>query len=278
LAKKLQEMQARVVRGQTHEKLDQKNREQQEMIKKQNEELEKRKAEEALMKQQLQEREENRMELEQQYVSIQEEVDIKTKKLNKLWKLYQNSKNEIKDLQDEMIQEREDLMFGLRESERDRKLYKKIVEMFVPPEELNKILNRAFWSEDNEDWSVMHAVHSGNNVRMSRPSSAMGDDKKPMTEWAKMASVNSTNPRFKTDNLVQLELDLPQRTTQDYEVMSSGYGEEAYVTHHEEEVAGQYYQNSYAEEEVQPKRPQSSKRPKTASSRKTERQSSQRFV
>jgi hypothetical protein len=90
-----------------------------------------------------------------------------------------------------------------------------------------------------------------------------------MTDWARVAAtVHVNNPRFKTDNMIPLELDLPQRTTEDFEP--------TYLD--EEQIAGAYYANNYADEVQQPKsRSQSSKRPKTASNSK-KAQAQQRYA
>jgi len=48
-----------------------------------------------------------------------------------------------------------------------------------------------------------------------RPSSAVGF-KRPTTDYALCQNVGD-NPRFKTDNIIALDLDLPERTTIDYE-------------------------------------------------------------
>ncbi|KAL0487949.1 kinesin family member [Acrasis kona] len=266
LAKRLKSMENKMIHGQqaNDEKIKQKHREQELMIKRQKEELERNKQNEEELKRELREREENRLELADKYSSIQDEVEIKTKKLNKLWKLYQTCKNDIKELQLDFDQEREALSITLGDSERDRKLYKRVVELFVPPEELQKIMARAFWDDNAEEWSVMHSSLSGNGIRLSRPSSATGEDQVPVTEWAKVAAiVNSGNPRFKNDNMVQLELEMPERTTQDY--IPTGYDHVSYSP--EDEMGHQQY--GYDEEVQQRRAPsQHGKRPKTASKKR----------
>lgn len=51
---------------------------------------------------------------------------------------------------------------------------------------------------------------------VARPSSAL-NLKKPTCEFARMAlSLGDNNPRFRYDNIMQLDLDLPERTTEDF--------------------------------------------------------------
>lgn len=46
------------------------------------------------------EKEEANLQLEEHFSSLQEEVEVKTKKLKKLWNKYQIATREIKDLQE----------------------------------------------------------------------------------------------------------------------------------------------------------------------------------
>ena len=46
--------------------------------------------------------------------------------------------------------------------------------------------------------------------------SAMGC-KRPTTDFARVASKKMGNPRYKGENILQLELELPVRTTRDYQ-------------------------------------------------------------
>lgn len=92
LEKRLQEMQTHVMRGGVN--LIEAHQQQEEEIEKQRRELEARRREEANLKRELSEREEERLIMEGHYVNIQEEVEVKTKRLKKLWKKYQSAKSE----------------------------------------------------------------------------------------------------------------------------------------------------------------------------------------
>jgi hypothetical protein len=212
MAHKLEEMQAHVVRGKSLEKLEETNKRQLEKMRKQKEELERRKEEEERIKKELQDKADQKIELEQQYASIQDEVEVKTKKLKKVWGKFQSAKSEITDLQKEFQQEREDYLYTIRQLERDLKLRTKIIENFVPQEEVNKVTNRAAWDEEDDDWKIAHLNLSGNNAKM-RPMSSRGKQN------GLSSSMNgSISQRIKQDNVVPLELEMPERTTQDFDV------------------------------------------------------------
>jgi kinesin family protein 3/17 len=213
LAKKLEEMQAHVVRGKTVEKLEEANKRQQEKMKKQKEELARRKEEEEKIKKQLQDKNDERVELEQQYASIQDEVEVKTKKLQKLFAKFKAAKSEVHDLQAEFQQERMDYLYTIRQLERDLRLKTKIIDNFVPQEEVNKITSRATWDEEKDEWLIAHISVSGNNVK-SRPQSSRN-----MNGFDGNRSLGSQSSlgRSKQDNVVSLELEMPERTTQDFD-------------------------------------------------------------
>lgn len=64
-------------------------------------ELRERQQEEARLARELAEKEEANLQLEEHFSSLQEEVEVKTKKLKKLWSKYQAAAQEAQDLQQE---------------------------------------------------------------------------------------------------------------------------------------------------------------------------------
>lgn len=58
---------------------------------------------------------------------------------------------------------------------------------------------------------------SGNSLRGKRPGSSLGL-KRPTSEYARVAkSLRDPNPRYRADNVVDLDLDMPERTLEDYD-------------------------------------------------------------
>ncbi|XP_010791333.1 kinesin-like protein KIF3B, partial [Notothenia coriiceps] len=74
------------------------------------------------MQQQMESRDEETLELKETYSSLQQEVDIKTKKLKKLFAKLQAVKAEIHDIQEAHINERQELEQTQNELTRDLKL------------------------------------------------------------------------------------------------------------------------------------------------------------
>jgi kinesin family member 3B len=179
-------------------------------------ELEERRRQEQELARELAEREEATMMVEEQFASLQEEVDVKTKKLRKLWNKFQSAKTEIQDLQEEFGREREDMLDTIRDLTRQLKLKDMILDNFVPPDEVEQLHRRATWNEEDENWQVARMDLAGNKLRARRPVSATGL-RRPESEFARHRKQYDSNPRYRQDNIVNFDLDMPARTTQDYE-------------------------------------------------------------
>ena len=95
---------------------------------------------------------------------VKEEVEVKTKKLKKVWNKIQSAKTEIEDIQEEFQRERADLLDNIRELTKQFKLMMLTVHHFIPPDELAKIERRAEWDEENSDWRIMNSQFAGNSV------------------------------------------------------------------------------------------------------------------
>jgi len=58
---------------------------------------------------------------------------------------------------------------------------------------------------------------SGGTLRVKRPGSALGL-KRPTTEYARLAkNLGDPNPRYRADNVINLDLDMPERTVEDFD-------------------------------------------------------------
>ncbi|XP_041433618.1 kinesin family member 3B S homeolog isoform X2 [Xenopus laevis] len=152
--------------------------EQQKILEQKRHEIAEQKCREREMQQQMESQDEENLELKETYSSLQQEVDIKTKKLKKLFSKLQAVKAEIHDLQEEHIKERQELEQTQNELTRELKL--------------------------------------NNQQMMRRPVSAIGYNR-PLCQHAKMSMMVRPDSRYRAENIVLLELDMPSRTTRDYE-------------------------------------------------------------
>ncbi|CAM9722802.1 unnamed protein product [Chrysoparadoxa australica] len=179
-------------------------------------ELDKRKDQEVTLARELAVKEEGLADLNRDFKSMEEEVEVKTKKLKKLWAKFQSAQREVTDIQEEFQREREDMLDTIRQLTQQLKLREVMIFHFMPPEEARMIERRAQWQEESSMWIVPRLELSGNNLRRPRPVSANGLTR-PETEYARHRKQYDGNPRYKYDNIIHQELDLPERTTQEYE-------------------------------------------------------------
>ncbi|NP_001093615.1 kinesin-like protein KIF3B [Danio rerio] len=192
--------------------------EQQKVLELKRQEIAEQKRREREMKQEMECRDEETLELKETYSSLQQEVDIKTKKLKKLFSKLQSVKSEIQDAQDEHVKYRQELEQTQNELTRELKLKHLIIENFIPMEEKNKIVTRATFDEEDDLWKMtpITRIQNSDHQMMKRPVSAVGY-RRPLSQHARMAMLMRPDVRYKAENILLLELDLPSRTTKDYE-------------------------------------------------------------
>ena len=96
-----------------------------------------------------------------------------------------------------------------------------VIDNFIPPESaraFDSIDNggRAIWQEEEDKWIVPRLDITGNALRPQRSVSARGLSR-PETEYSRQRKQYDSNPRYKHDNVISLDIDMPERTTQDYD-------------------------------------------------------------
>ncbi|KAM9506506.1 kinesin-like protein KIF3B [Salvelinus alpinus] len=191
--------------------------EQQRILEQKRQEIAEQKRREREMQQQVENRDEETLELKETYSSLQQEVDVKTKKLKKLFAKLQAVKTEIYEVQELHIKERQELEQTQNELTRDLKLKHLIIENFIPMEEKNKIVNRAFLDEEDDHWKMRPITRIEDDQQMmTRPVSAVGY-RRPLSQHARTSMVIRADVRYKAENILMLEMDLPARTTKEYE-------------------------------------------------------------
>merc|ERR1719154_154847 len=163
----------------------------------------------------LEEQEEKGVELEKNYSSLQQEVEIKTRKLRKLFTKLQTVKQEIVDVTEEYNRDRRDLEMTQEELLKELKLKYLIIENFITSEEKERVLSRSYFDEEEDLWKLGSSRPSSGPIS-KRPVSAAGS-RRPVSEYARMLGSIGGNPRYRGENIMRLNLDHPARTTRDYE-------------------------------------------------------------
>nr|CAD7443424.1 unnamed protein product [Timema bartmani] len=132
-------------------------------------ELEQRKKREEQLRQELQEKEAELIDIEERYSSLQEEAIGKTKKLKKVFGLLMSAKAELADLQHEHQREMEGLLDSVRSLTRELKLQEMIIDSFIPLHYQDKLEQYMHWNEDIGEWQLKCVAYTGNNMRKQLP-------------------------------------------------------------------------------------------------------------
>ncbi|MEW5311561.1 MAG: hypothetical protein WDW38_003270 [Sanguina aurantia] len=211
LVKKLKAMEGKILKGDARGGLAEVTRKKEEELRKREQDLERR----------ILSLEEAQLAADQAYSSKAEEAEQKGKKLKKLWKKFTEVNVEVEDVYKEFQREKEDLLSSVRMLQDQMQLKDMVIEAFIPPEEVQKVMKRAHWDDEREVWVLERLSDLGKREvaagNVKRPVSASGQ-RRPTSEFSKLASaMGDMNPRFKSENILNLELDMPERTTYDYE-------------------------------------------------------------
>jgi hypothetical protein len=154
---------------------------------------------------QIEAKQEIQLQKEENYASLQEEVDIKTKKLKKLWSKLQTAKSEVTELQDEFRHEKEDLLDTIRELSREMGLRMAIIENFVPVDDKMKLEKRLYYNEEMEEWDLK-PLTVGSHQKIKRPVS-MKNLKRPTCQFSKtIMALGESDARYRSENIVNIKV------------------------------------------------------------------------
>uniref|UniRef100_A0A7N8WUP7 Kinesin-like protein n=1 Tax=Mastacembelus armatus TaxID=205130 RepID=A0A7N8WUP7_9TELE len=143
--------------------------EQEKLLQESNNELEERRRRAEQLRKELEEKEQERLDIEEKYTSLQEEAQGKTKKLKKVWTMLMAAKSEMADLQQEHNREIEGLLENIRQLSRELRLQMLIIDNFIPQEYQEMIENYVHWNEDIGEWQLKCVAYTGNNMRKQTP-------------------------------------------------------------------------------------------------------------
>ncbi|XP_024286224.1 kinesin-like protein KIF3B [Oncorhynchus tshawytscha] len=184
--------------------------EQQKMLELKRQEIAEQIRREREIQQQVMAQDEETGELRETFSSLQQEVDLKTKKLKRLYAKLQLVKAEIGDVIDEHVVTRQELEQTQNELTRELKFKYLLIENFIPPKDKNKIMNRLHFDSDEDQWRFRPFVpsesKSAHQVKR-RPTSVVGY-KRPISQYAQMAVTAGAPCRYRAENVMLLELDM----------------------------------------------------------------------
>lgn len=163
LREKLQNLEKKILVG--GENLLEKAELQEQLLEASARELEQRRRKEEHLRQQLQQKEAELVDIEERYSSLQEEAAGKTKKLKKVFAMLMAAKAELGDLRHEQQREMEGLLDSVRSLTRELKLQETIIDAFIPRHYQEMIDRYVHWNEDIGEWQLKCVAYTGNNMR-----------------------------------------------------------------------------------------------------------------
>ncbi|KAJ3343749.1 Kinesin-like protein kif3a [Gonapodya sp. JEL0774] len=128
-------------------------------------EMEKRRERQRELERKVMDRERDVMRVEEEYASLQEERDAKTKKIAALWKVLQDLRGQTRDRREQWARERDELEEQVRQLRRENALRDLVLDMCVDSSDLDAVRSAAAWDEERGGWRIRGQKFSGNNLR-----------------------------------------------------------------------------------------------------------------
>ena len=130
-------------------------------------ELAEREKNERQLKESLQKKEAERIDIEERYSSLQEECVGKTKKLQRVMQMLMSVKSELADQQQEQQREKEGIYDNIRSLSRELALCELVLNAYIPKEYQSTIERFTHWNEDIGEWQLKCVAYTGKNLRKS---------------------------------------------------------------------------------------------------------------
>ncbi|KAK0161865.1 hypothetical protein PV327_008270 [Microctonus hyperodae] len=179
-------------------------------------ELEQRKRREEQLKKAIEEKEAERIDIEEKYSSLQEEASGKTKKLAKVYTMLMSARAELLDLQEEHQREMEGLLEGVRGIGRELQLQELILNSYIPVEYQTMIERYVHWNEDIGEWQLKCVAYTGNNMRKAQATPSIGAAKdQPQVDLSHVYLTYSSEPEtnFTQPKKIRSRSGVPRPTT-----------------------------------------------------------------
>lgn len=128
-------------------------------------ELEEREKSEEALKQTLQQKATERIDIEERYSSLQDASTGITKKIHRVMQMLMGVKSELADQQQEHQREKEGIYENIRSLSRELALCELVLNSYVPKEYQSMINQYTHWNEDIGEWQLKCVAYTGNNMR-----------------------------------------------------------------------------------------------------------------
>ncbi|XP_034481082.1 kinesin-like protein KIF3A [Drosophila innubila] len=128
-------------------------------------ELEEREKTEEVLRQTLQQKATERIDIEERYSTLQDASTGITKKIHRVMQMLMGVKSELADQQQEHQREKEGIYENIRSLSRELALCELVLNSYVPKEYQSMINQYTHWNEDIGEWQLKCVAYTGNNMR-----------------------------------------------------------------------------------------------------------------
>uniref|UniRef100_A0A7S0EHV7 Kinesin-like protein n=1 Tax=Hanusia phi TaxID=3032 RepID=A0A7S0EHV7_9CRYP len=152
------------------------------------------------LREQLKSKEDEQLNIEEEFTSLQEELVAKTKKLKKLFSKYEQVKEQVTEAKEMNQREREDLLGIIRQQDKELKLLMLVVNSFIPEEYLEKIQDVASYDDQQSVWDISHLKVSGRQEELRR-NRVEGNKKPTSSDSSESENVWEMSPAIAEKNI-----------------------------------------------------------------------------
>ncbi|BFF97454.1 kinesin-like protein KIF3A [Drosophila madeirensis] len=128
-------------------------------------ELDEREKTEEQLRETLQKKATERIDIEERYSTLQDASTGITKKIHRVMQMLMGVKSELADQQQEHQREKEGIYENIRSLSRELALCELVLNSYVPKEYQSMINQYTHWNEDIGEWQLKCVAYTGNNMR-----------------------------------------------------------------------------------------------------------------
>lgn len=108
------------------------------------------------------------MNIEKNYKSLNEEVEEMKARFREIKTKYVANLQELKDIQNEHEDEKEELLDTIREQEKEAKKYQAVLAVLMTQEQIDHVINNSEWNEEKKEWIVPYFTYKEKNMGLPK--------------------------------------------------------------------------------------------------------------
>lgn len=166
LESKMKQIELKVIHGGVN--LLEKDEEQQRLLEENNLDIQERIRQQSEMRKKIDEVDVTLDDINKKYTSLHDEANEKTRKLKKIWTMFNVAKSELADMESENARETEALLDNIRELQKTIQLKQMVIQRLVPVDMQQLIEQEVAWNDMIGEWQLRGIAYTGNNMMKRR--------------------------------------------------------------------------------------------------------------